>query len=262
MSIQKVLKNLKYLEIKNLSFAYQTKQKEIISLENINLYLKKGEFVSIVGPSGCGKSTLLSIIANLKSFVHGDIFINEKSVKDTNINIGYMQQYDNLLAWRTVEKNILLGLEIKKDINISNLKYADNLIKIYGLANFKKNYPSQLSGGMRKRAALIRTLTIRPKILLLDEAFSSLDFQTKLVVTTDIKNILDKENMTTLMVTHDITEAIDMSNRVVVLSKRPGKIKNIYDLEGLNKFEDPLKRRSNSKFNKYFKTILEDLRNG
>ena len=190
------MKNI--LEVKNICKTYQAKNGEIEALKDINFKIEEGEYVSIIGPSGCGKSTLLSIIAGLESKTSGTTYINGK--------IGYMLQKDNLLEWRTVLNNVFLGLEIQKSNTPENKKYVIELLKKYGLYEFKDKYPNQLSGGMRQRVALIRTLAIKPKILLLDEAFSALDYQTRLMVTEDIYKILKNEGITALMVTHDISE--------------------------------------------------------
>ena len=212
------------LEIKNISKKYQHKNGETIAIENVNLKVKKGEFISIIGPSGCGKSTILSIIAGLEKKTEGEIYIEGEQIDEISSKIGYMLQKDCLLEWRTIYDNVMFGLEIKKIKNKENIQYAEELLKKYGLYEFKDKFPNQLSGGMRQRVALIRTLAVRPKILLLDEAFSALDYQTRIKVTVDIYQILKKEKITTVMVTHDITEAISMSDRVIVLTKRPGTI--------------------------------------
>ena len=191
-------KGEKILEVQNICKTYQAKNGEVKALENINFSVEKGEYISIIGPSGCGKSTLLSIIAGLEPKTDGEIYIEGK--------VGYMLQKDNLLEWRTIYKNVLLGLEIQKELTEENKMYAINLLKKYGLYEFKDKYPTQLSGGMRQRVALIRTLAIRPNILLLDEAFSALDYQTRLMVTEDIYKILKQENITAVMVTHDISD--------------------------------------------------------
>lgn len=188
----------KILEVKNICKTYQAENGEIEALKNISFEIESGEYVSIIGPSGCGKSTLLSIISGLEPKSSGSIKTSEK--------IGYMLQKDNLLEWRTIYKNVMFGLEIQKNITEENKKYVEELLKKYGLYEFKDKYPSQLSGGMRQRVALIRTLAIKPKILLLDEAFSALDYQTRLMVTDDIYKILKNEEITALMVTHDISE--------------------------------------------------------
>lgn len=241
----------KILEVKNICKTYQAQNGEIEALRNISFDVKEGEYISIIGPSGCGKSTLLSIIAGLESKTSGEIYIDGK--------IGYMLQKDNLLEWRTIYKNVLLGLEIQKENTDENKKYVEELLKKYGLYEFKDKYPTQLSGGMRQRVALIRTLAIRPNILLLDEAFSALDYQTRLMVTEDIYKILKNENITALMVTHDISEAISMSDRVIVLSHRPAIVKKIYDIDFEMGNRTPLNCREKPKFSQYFNLMWKEL---
>ena len=177
----------------------------------------------------------------------------------SNGKIGYMLQKDNLLEWRSIYKNVLLGLEIQKSNTEENKKYVLDLLKKYGLYEFKDKYPNQLSGGMRQRAALIRTLAINPKILLLDEAFSALDYQTRIMVTNDIFKILKNENITALIVTHDISEAISMSDRVIVLSKRPATVKSIHTIDFEMENKTPINCRESPKFSKYFDTIWKEL---
>lgn len=247
------------LEVKGLSKKYQSKKGEILALENINFIIEKGEFVSIIGPSGCGKSTLLSIISGLEKKTSGEIYIEGEKIEGISAKIGYMLQKDCLLEWRTIWSNSLFGLEVKGKINNDNKYYVEDLLKKYNLYDFKDKYPSELSGGMRQRAALIRTLAVRPKILLLDEAFSALDYQTRIMVTNDIYNILRKENITTLMVTHDISEAISMSDRVLVLTKRPGSVKDIHKIDFQMENRNPINCRENPKFSKYFNTLWKEL---
>ena len=239
------------LEVKNICKTYQAPNGEIEALKNIKFSIKKGEYVSIIGPSGCGKSTLLSIIAQLEKETSGKVTINGK--------IGYMLQKDNLLEWRTILNNVLFGLEIQKKNTNENKEYLYDLLKKYDLYEFKDKYPNQLSGGMRQRVALIRTLAIRPNILLLDEAFSALDYQTRLMVTDDIYKILKDENITALMVTHDISEAISMSDKVIVLSKRPATVKNIYKIDFEMENRTPLSCRESPKFSKYFNLMWKEL---
>ena len=247
------------LKLENVSKIYQHKNGELVAIDNINLEVKEGEFISIIGPSGCGKSTILSIIAGLEQKTKGDIFIAGEKVEDGSSKVGYMLQRDCLLEWRTIFDNVIFGLEIKKIKTKENIKYVEELLKKYGLYEFKDKFPSQLSGGMRQRVALIRTLAIKPKILLLDEAFSALDFQTRIKVTVDIYKILKKENITTIMVTHDITEAISMADRVVVLTKRPGMIKEIYDINFDIENRTPLNSRNLPSFSKYFDLLWKEL---
>jgi NitT/TauT family transport system ATP-binding protein len=247
------------LEVKNVSKTYQNKQGEVLALENVNFRIKKGEFVSLIGPSGCGKSTLLSIISGLEEKTSGEIYIENEKIEGISPKIGYMLQRDCLLEWRTIWSNSLFGLEVKGTMEEENKAYVENLLKKYHLYEFKDKYPSELSGGMRQRAALIRTLAIKPKILLLDEAFSALDYQTRIMVTNDIYSILRKENITALIVTHDISEAISMSDRVLVLSKRPGTIKDIHKIDFEIEGRNPINCRESPKFSKYFNTIWKEL---
>ena len=210
-----------------------------------------GEFVSIIGPSGCGKSTILSIIAGLEEKSSGKIEIDGE--------VGYMLQKDSLLEWRTIYNNIMFGLETKNIKTRENENYVIELLKKYNLYEFKDKYPKQLSGGMRQRAALIRTLAIKPKILLLDEAFSALDYQTRIMVTGDIYKILRNEKITALIVTHDISEAISMSDRVIILSNRPAVVKDIQTIDFEMKNRTPINCRESPKFSKYFDTIWKGL---
>lgn len=247
------------LTVKNVSKKYQSKEGEVIALKDVNFEVNEGEFVSIIGPSGCGKSTLLSIIAGLEEKNTGEIYIEDEKIDKTSPSVGYMLQKDCLLEWRTIFSNALLGLEIKGIKNKENIEYVEDLLKKYNLYEFKDKYPSELSGGMRQRASLIRTLAIKPKILLLDEAFSALDSQTRIMVTNDIYSILRKEGITALIVTHDISEAISMSDTVFVLSKRPGTIKNIHKIEFDIENRTPLNCRENSKFSQYFNILWKEL---
>ena len=247
------------LKIENISKIYQAKNGEIEALKDISFTVKQGEFVSIIGPSGCGKSTLLSIIAGLEDKNHGTLYIDAQETIGISPKIGYMLQKDSLLEWRSIYKNVILGLEIRKINTPENRRYVEELLKKYHLYEFKDKYPSQLSGGMRQRVALIRTLAIKPKILLLDEAFSALDYQTRLMVTKDIYTIIKNENVTTLMVTHDISEAISMSDRIVVLTTRPATVKSIHNIEFEIEDRNPLSVRESPKFSKYFDSIWKEL---
>lgn len=247
------------LKLENVSKTYQAKNGEIQALRNINFSVEEGEFVSIIGPSGCGKSTLLSIIAGLEERSNGKIYIDGKETEGISSKIGYMLQKDSLLEWRTIYNNVIFGLEITHRKTRQNEEYVKDLLKKYNLYEFKDKYPTQLSGGMRQRVALIRTLAIRPEILLLDEAFSALDYQTRIMVTKDIYNILKNENITTVMVTHDISEAISMSDRVIVLKARPATVKKIYKIDFEIENRDPMNVRKSSKFNKYFDSLWKEL---
>ncbi len=247
------------LKIKNVSKIYQAKNGEIEALKDINFSVEQGEFVSLIGPSGCGKSTLLSIIAGLEEKTTGNLYIDGEESFGISPKIGYMLQKDSLLEWRSIYKNVIFGLEIRKIKTEENRRYVEQLLKKYHLYEFKDKYPSQLSGGMRQRVALIRTLAIKPKILLLDEAFSAIDYQTRLMVTKDIYKIIKNENVTTLMVTHDISEAISMSDRIIVLTERPATIKSIHNIDFEMENRDPLNVRESPKFSKYFDTIWKEL---
>ncbi len=234
----------------NVNKSFYSLKEETVVLNQISFDVKKGEIVAIVGPSGCGKSTLLNLISGLIQPDSGKIEINGK--------VGYMFQKDHLFEWRTVYKNITLGPEIAK-IKIEPEK-IDRILKKYGLYDFKNHYPKELSGGMRQRVALLRTLALDPDILLLDEPFSSLDYQTKITVQDDIYKIIKDAQKTTLLVTHDITEAIAMADRVIVLTKRPSTIKAIYDIElDLKEEKTPLLSRNSPKFKEYFNLIWEAL---
>lgn len=251
---------MKYIvEVNNLGMKYHSLNGETNALENINFSVEKGEFVSIVGPSGCGKSTLLSLIAGLILPSSGSIMVDGKPVLGTSEKVGYMLQKDHLFEWRTILQNVLLGLEIRKTLSPKTREYALKLLDTYGLYEFKDKYPCQLSGGMRQRAALIRTLAIGPEILLLDEAFSALDYQTRLAVTDDIYSIIKKENKTAILVTHDIAESISMADRVLVLSKRPATVKNIFNIKLSCDNRAPLCSREAPEFRKYFNEIWKEL---
>ncbi|MFR2533992.1 MAG: ABC transporter ATP-binding protein [Clostridia bacterium] len=241
----------KVLEVKNISKKYQALNGEVEALHNVCFSINEGEFVSLIGPSGCGKSTILSIIAGLEKASSGQVQIEGE--------LGYMLQKDSLLEWRTIYQNAIFGLETRHIKTKENQEYVIELLKKYHLYAFKDKYPAQLSGGMRQRAALIRTLAIKPKILLLDEAFSALDYQTRIMVTKDIYDILKNEQITALMVTHDISEAISMSDRVIILSNRPAKVKDIITIDFEMENKDPLNCRESPKFSKYFDTIWKGL---
>lgn len=246
------------VEVKEVSMHFHSDEGEIAALDRLSLEVGEREFVSIVGPSGCGKSTLLNIIAGLLPPVTGQVFIRDKPVSGPTAQVGYMLQSDQLFEWRSVWKNVLLGLEVQNKINTETKAFAEELLRKYGLLEFKAHFPRQLSGGMRQRAALIRTLATKPQILLLDEAFSALDYQTRLIMTDEVKQIIVKEGKTAILVTHDIAEAISMSSRVVVLTKRPGKIKNIHAIS-LGNETSPLKRREAPAFKDYFLKIWKEL---
>lgn len=239
------------LSIKNLSKTYQTKDSEIKAVDNFNLDLKKGEFVAIVGPSGCGKSTILSILSGIDKNYTGEININ-------NVKFGYMLQQDALLPWKNIMDNSIIGLEIQKKLDNNSLNYVDKLLDSYGLKEFKKSYPSNLSGGMRQRVALIRTLATKPDIILLDEPFSALDSQTRLIVSDDVYKILKEEGKSAIMVTHNISEAVSMADRVIVLSNRPAVVKKVIDINLTDK-STPINNRKCKEFNYYYELIWKEI---
>jgi NitT/TauT family transport system ATP-binding protein len=248
-------KNL--LEFKNVGLIYQTKTGETEAIKNLNMSIKKGEFVAIVGPSGCGKTTILSLIGGLLKASSGQILIDGEDISQNKNYIGYMFQHDHLFEWRTIWQNIMLGLELKKKITNEQKDYAKELIEKYGLKDFTNKKPRELSGGMRQRVALIRTLVLNPQILLLDEPFSALDFQTRLNVCDDVASIIKRENKTAILVTHDISEAISMANRVFVLTQRPATLKKEFKIN--LKGESPLKRRENAQFSQIFNDVWREL---
>lgn len=247
-----------FLSVKNLEFSYHSPKGETCAIKNLSFSLKSGTFTSIVGPSGCGKSTLLSILSGLETNYQGTIAFQNP---DKKAAIGYMLQKDHLLEWRTTYENLLLGLEIQKKKITPEIKdKIDSMLKAYGLYEFKNSKPSQLSGGMRQRAALIRTLLLSPELLLLDEPFSALDYQTRLSVADDIYSMIKKEKKTTLLITHDISEAISMSDRVLVLSRLPATLKKDIDIKlTLNKPRTPLLSRGAPEFVTYFNEIWKEL---
>ncbi len=248
----------KLLELKNINLTYQTLKSETKALENVSFSINEGEFVSIVGPSGSGKTTILSIISGLLKATSGSIELGGEQITGVSTNVGYMFQRDNLFEWLNVLQNIKLGPKINSGKNCLSQEKLLELLKKYELSGFEKARPSELSGGMRQRVSLIRTLALNPKLLLLDEPFSALDYQTRLSVQTDIHSIIKSENKTAILVTHDISEAIAMSDKIIVLTKRPGTVKSIIELN-FPKEQSPLDRRSNPIFNDYFKILWEAL---
>lgn len=250
------------LEVQNLSLSYHTMEGEVAALSDISFSVQEGEFVAVVGPSGCGKSTILNLICGMLPIEKGKIcFRGEPVSKGSPVNIGYMLQKDHLFEWRTVYKNIILGLEIRHQKTPENLAYADTLIEQYGLAAFRDARPSQLSGGMRQRAALIRTLVLNPELMLLDEPFSALDYQTRLTVSDDIGTILRSSRKTAVLVTHDISEAVSMADRVIVLSARPATVQAVIPIR-LTLGETPrtpLSSRNAPDFKTYFNLIWKEL---
>lgn len=246
------------VELNEVSLTYQSPDGEVEALRRVSFGVREGEFVSLVGPSGCGKSTLFSVIAGLEKPSAGQVRVDGEPVSAPSSRIGYMPQKDQLFPWRSIWGNVTLGLELRGMNDPSSRERVREMLERYGLAEFAQKTPSQLSGGMRQRCALIRTLATDPKLLLLDEPFSALDYQTRLAVSADIYSIIRQEGKTALLVTHDIAEAISLSDRIVVLSKRPATVKAEYspaELSGLS----PLKRRDAPPFQRYFNAIWKEL---
>lgn len=242
---------MKVLTINNVSKSFYTKLGELEVINNLNLELNSGEIIAIVGPSGSGKSTILNLISGLLKPNEGEIKVDG--------NLGYMFQKDQLFEWRTVWKNILIGLEIRHQITEERKKEIEEMLEKYDLADFVNNYPHELSGGMRQRIALIRTLALKPNILLLDEPFSALDYQTRIKVSDDVYNIIRNEKLSAILVTHDISEAIAMADRVIVLSKRPATLKGNHIIKMQEESITPLLKRKDPNFRMYFDEIWSEL---
>ena len=243
----------KLLEINNISKTFNTLNGKINAIKSISFDVNNEDFIAIVGSSGCGKSTLLNIISGLLEKTNGTI----KFYKENPI-IGYMLQEDALLPYLNILDNATLGLSLKKIKTKENIEYTKRLLETYGLKDFIHKYPKELSGGMKQRVALIRTLAIKPDILLLDEPFSALDYQSRLSVSEDVYNIIKKEKKTVIMITHDIAEAISLSDKIIVLSKRPSIVKKIYDIKMENK-STPINNRTCKEFSDYYDKIWRDL---
>lgn len=246
------------VRFEQLQKTFQSPDGEIRALEELSFTVEDGEFISLVGPSGCGKSTALNMLAGLEKPSGGRILLDGEPVTGTTAKIGYMPQKDQLFPWRSIWNNVILGLEIRGEMTETHLERVRELLTRYGLIAFEKKLPSQLSGGMRQRCALIRTMATDPGLLLLDEPFSALDYQTRLSVSDDIHRMIRQEGKTALLVTHDISEAVSMSDRVVVLSARPGRVKTIVDLRELEGLR-PMARRDHARFRHFFNLIWKEL---
>lgn len=247
------------LEVSHVCHAYHTLAGETQALSDLTFSVEEGEFFVIVGPSGCGKSTLLSLLSGLIPVEEGTIQLSQSPLAGHQTKIGYMLQKDHLFEWRTVYRNVVLGLEIQKRETPENLEHVEQMLKDYGLAAFKDSRPSELSGGMRQRAALIRTLALDPSLLLLDEPFSALDYQTRLNVCDDVYKIIKKEKKTAILVTHDLSEAVSMADRILILSRRPAQIRRILKVHFAGKDMTPMQRRQAPEFKDYFNEIWKEL---
>ena len=247
------------LELHNIYYSYHTLDAETRALSDLSFSVQPGTFTAVVGPSGCGKSTLLSLICGLMKPDAGEILLNGIPLKENSPLIGYMLQHDHLLDWRSIYRNVTLGSEICGTLNTATKKRAYELLEQYGLKQFASARPSQLSGGMRQRVALIRTLALKPDLLLLDEPFSALDYQTRLNVSDDIGKILKKQKKPAILVTHDISEAISMADRVLILSRRPASVVKIVPIDLDMEERTPLASRNAPAFKSYFTLIWKEL---
>ena len=247
------------LKICDVSMNYHSIKGETQALNNVNFEVNDGEFISILGPSGCGKSTLLNIMNGLLEPSNGYVLYKGEDIKKNLDKIGYMFQKDHLFEWNTVWENVTLGLKIKRQLNNESKERVNELLDTYGLQRFKEHYPSELSGGMRQRVALIRTLALKPEILFLDEPFSALDYQSRLLVCDDVYNIIKTEKKTAIMVTHDIAEAISISQKVIVLTKRPSNVKVEIPIDFKNDNLTPFQKRKNPLFSDYFNRLWKEL---
>lgn len=237
------------LTVQNVSYSYHNLEGETPALQDISFTVRSGEFISIVGPSGCGKSTLLSLLAGLLTPESGEILYSAKR------HIGYMLQKDHLFEWRTILQNVSLGLEIQHKLTEDTRQQLISMLADYGLNGFEEARPSELSGGMRQRVALIRTLALKPDLLLLDEPFSALDYQTRLTVCDDISRIIRNTGKTAILITHDLSEAISVADRILVLSSRPGRIIATLDTCFAPEYDTSLKRRNAPEFSLYFNQL-------
>ncbi len=249
------------LKLQNIGYSYHTLHGETEVLHNLSFGVNEGEFVAVVGPSGCGKSTLLSIIAGLLEPESGTITVNNPDGSLHYPKVGYMLQRDHLFEWRSVYKNVILGLEINHMLTAERLDYVNRLLADYDLEQFRDKRPSELSGGMKQRAALIRTLALDPQLLLLDEPFSALDYQTRLTVSADICRLIRRTGKTMLLITHDLSEAISLADRIVVLSKRPATVKCEFPISLTLADDSPLAARNAPEFNGYFNQLWEEIKN-
>lgn len=249
------------LQLQNIGYSYHSLHGETQVLQNLSFGVKNGEFVAVVGPSGCGKSTLLSIIAGLLKPESGTILVNNPDGSIHYPKVGYMLQRDHLFEWRSIYKNVILGLEINDMLTQERLDYVIKLLKDYDLYGFRDKRPSELSGGMKQRAALIRTLALDPQLLLLDEPFSALDYQTRLSVSADICKLIRHTGKTVLLITHDLSEAISLADRIIVLTKRPATVKCEMDVHLTLADDSPLAARNAPEFTGYFNKLWEEMSN-
>lgn len=248
-----------FLSINSIHHTYFTKTSATTALSGVSLDIEEGEFVSFLGPSGCGKTTLLSIIAGLINPTTGTVSLENKPVEEAGNQIGYMLQQDYLFPWKTIQDNILLGLKLTNRLTDKHKQYALLLLEQMGLKGVESQFPKQLSGGMRQRVALVRTLATEPKILMLDEPFSALDYQTKLKLEDLVSQTLTSFGKTAILVTHDISEAIAMSDRIFLFSPQPGRLHKIFTVPEELRSLSPFAARNHSTFPNLFQTIWKEL---
>lgn len=239
-----------------VSMCYHDENGETEVLSNFTLELNRGEFVALLGPSGCGKSTVLSLAAGLLHPDSGHVYLHGQEIRNPPQHMGYMLQRDHLFPWLTVRNNALLGIRVRQRPTDQQIAYVDSLLAACGLSDFMEAFPAQLSGGMRQRVALVRTLAVEPDFLLLDEPFSALDAQTRIQLSDEVKQQLTGSDRASILVTHDVSEAISMADRVIVLSERPAAIKSVHNIELAG---SPMQRRRDAHFKDYFDTIWKEL---
>lgn len=250
---------MSFLTLDQLSHHYFSEKSYTQALDNISLSINEGEFVSLLGPSGCGKSTILSIMAGIVEQTTGEVILEERPIKETSLAIGYMLQQDYLFPWKSILQNVLIGPKINGPVTSDITEKAHDLLKVVGLPNVSESYPRSLSGGMRQRAALVRTLLTDPKLLLLDEPFSALDYQTKLKLEDLVFDILQAYKKTSILVTHDIGEAIAMSDRIILMSSNPGRIAKTFDVPIEVRNITPFEARKHPKYQLLFDRIWKEL---
>ena len=245
------------IELRRAALTYQAPDGEVAALRDVTFGVADGEFVSIVGPSGCGKSTLLALIAGIERPSGGEVLVDGEPVRAPTGKAGLMPQRDQLFDWRTIWGNVTLGLEIRHENTPARRDAVRALLTQYRLDGFARKLPNQLSGGMRQRCALIRTLATSPDVLLLDEPFSALDYQTRLSVCDNVYKIIRSEHKTAVLITHDISEAVSVADKIVVLSRRPARVVSTHTLAFPEK--EPLKRRENKEFSTWFELLWREL---
>ncbi len=247
------------VSVDHVTHYYFSKSKAVQALKDVSFSVEEGEFISILGPSGCGKSTILSLLANIIHPTEGKITLNGQPISTLEDSIGYMLQQDYLFPWKTIMDNVLLGPKVKKTMKSSSRKEAEKMLEEVGLHDISESFPDALSGGMRQRVALVRTLITDPEVLLLDEPFSALDYVTKLTLEDAVSELLAAYKKTTVLVTHDIGEAISMSDRIVIMNANPGSIRRIYEVPFELRNERPFNVRRHPKYQRIFDSIWNEL---